>query len=691
VPLVVFEIWSVGGEIKYLLGVDHRLAGSAPVEMAAQLPRLGLVPAKRSARPVLRLAADVRLHGIAAPLRLDTASAVSAGLLAGLRELGAHDSAVVQWVLGPAHSRHSRPTPFSVATSLGLRTSDKPDAAAARLWREKAGAEPLFAVRGRIGACGVTSVRAYGTIRSLAGALKLANSQHASLRISKASPGRAHKLAEVATPLLWSVMNAAEVAGVLGWPLDEVSTDGLPVIGGHINHVPERLLVSAEDAVRRPAERVLGESLHPAQRGELVRIPVDTSLRHIHAIGPTGSGKSTLLCGLATADIAAGRSLLVLEPRGDLVQDILARVPEHRRDQVTVVDPAEGDRVVGINVLVGDRVQAERRADQVVALLQELHGPNLGPRTTDIAMHALIAVSRLQDGAITDVPILLTNPSFRRRVLAEVGDPLVLGPFFAGFDALSEAERGQHISPLLNKLRPFTSRDSLRRMLSQSRPRFDLEELFTKRRVVLINLNEGLLGKPAASLLGALVLNQVWAAAQRRAAVPPALRHPVMLVIDEIQNYLHVPGIEIGDLFAQCRGLGVSITAAHQHLDQLSPSQRSGILANARSRVVFRPSTSDAKPLAAALSGGLTGDDLLRLKAYEACCQLVVDNSPTAPFSIRTRPLPPWSSNPADLRHASAERYGVDGAELDTALTKRWQGGDGPPEGPVGVKPRRRS
>lgn len=688
VPLVVFELWGVGGEVRYLLGVDHRLGTTAPVELTAQLPRLGLVPVKRLVRPVTGLAAEVRLHSTSAPLRLDMASSVSAGLLAVLRELnGSHEAAVVQWVLGPAHPRRKRPTPFNVAVSLGLRGSDKSDATAARLWREKA-SEVLFACRGRVGASAATTARAYGIIRNLAASLKLANSQHASLRISKASPGRAHKLFGVATPLSWSVMNAAEIASVLGWPLGEVSTDDLPVVGGHINPTPAVLRLPDHISADRPGERVLGESLHPGERGELVTVPVKTSLHHTHVIGPTGSGKSTLLSGLITADIAAGRSVLVIEPKGDLVSDVLARVPEHRRDDVVIIEP-DTARSVGFNVLAGERDQAERRADQIVSLLAELNGPNFGPRTADVAIHAAMTASRMPDGTLCDIPILLTNPAFRRKALAQVSDPLVLGPWWAAFDALSDAERGQHVAPLLNKLRPFTSRDALRRMLGQATPKFDLAELFTKRRVVLVNPNKGALGAGTSALLGALILNYLWAAVQRRTAVAADKRHMVATYIDEVQDYLHVPGVDLGDFFAQARGLGVSLTVAHQHLDQLSANQRAGILANARSRVVFRPAPGDAKPLAAAMGGGLTGDDLLRLRAFEACAQLHVDGQPSQPFSVRTRPLPPWTSDPADLRRASAERYGVDGAELDKALTERWQGGNVPPDGPVGVRRRR--
>jgi hypothetical protein len=144
----------------------------------------------------------------------------------------------------------------------------------------------------------------------------------------------------------------------------------------------------------------------------------------------------------------------------------------------------------------------------------------------------------LPDGTLTDVPVLLTNPNFRRKALAKVTDPLVLAPFWAQFDGFSEAERVQVVAPVLNKLRVFLSRSAVRRMLGQARPRFTLDELFVSRRIVLVNLNRGLLGPEAAALLGSVLLTQAWQAIQRRSAVPANQRHPVMVTVDEFQDFV---------------------------------------------------------------------------------------------------------------------------------------------------------
>ena len=693
VPVVVFELWDHGGsQISWRIGIESTSTTAITAHLTAQLPSIGLSPLEDAPRSALTLAAEVSTFGWSSLLRLEMAAAVSAGLYGTLRQLRPGETAVMRWTVGPSRPRQARPADLSWTELFGLRSPKKPDATALRLWREKS-TEPIFAVRGYIGAGASSSERAAALIQRLGDGLRLANSAHAGVRLGRVSHAGVRKMDTLRRlPGSWSgVLNAAELASVLGWPVEATPSDDLQVIGGHIGRAPSSLLVAA-DGERSPRERILGESLHPAQRGELVTVPIDTSLHHTHIVGPTGSGKSTLLAGLVGADIASGRAVLLLDPKGDLVTDVLARVPEHRRDDVVVIEP-DSVRSVGINVLAGDTSQAERRADQIVHLLSELHGGNLGPRSTDVALHALITASRLPDGTLADVPILLTNPAFRRRVLAQVADPLVLTPWWSWFNALSEAERGQVVAPLLNKLRAFLSRDALRRMLGQSNPKFTLDELFSgnRRRIVLINLNRGSLGPETASLLGALILTQAWAAIQRRASLDPDHRHPVMVTIDEVQDYLHLPGVDLGDFFAQARGLGVAVTVAHQHLDQLSATQRAGIMANARSLVTFHPAAADARPLAASLGGGLDGDDLLRLRAYEACCQLLVAGQPSMPFSVRTKPLPPWLGDPNELKRTSAERYGVDGDQLDDTLTRRWQGGDATSNTPIGIRKRRSS
>lgn len=684
-PIVVFELRAEAGNLHWLLGMDERLRHHLPAQLRAQLPGLVITPRPKPARALPLLVSNVRPIGMSQPLRTEMASAVTAGLLVILEALDHDESAVVQWVIGPAQQRRSRPTEFQPAAALGLVNQPQPTAADGRHWQQKA-TEPLFAVRCRVGASCRLPERASAITHMLIDALSLANASHTELRASKPAVRRAQHLADVQTHRRWAgILNAAELAAVLGWPLAGVNS--LLAVPPAFHPAPPALLRPSNKSATSSA-RVLGISGHPVDADQRVIMPTTTALHHVQVTGPTGSGKSTLLAGFLGADIHAGRSVLLIEPRGDLVNDVLAGVPEGRRDDVVVIEPGQAEHVVGINPLAGPATEAEQRADDLLHLLHDIYGSNLGPRSSDVLLHGLIALARTPEGTLADMPALLTNASFRRQLLAAVNDPLILAPFFAWYDQLSDAERSQVIAPVLNKTRAFLSRTAIRRLLGQAKPRFQLDDLFKQcGRIVLVNLNKGAVGSETATLIGAILVNQLWQVIRRRAMQPARRRHPVMVVIDEVQDYLKLP-IDLGEMFAQARALGISLTIAHQHLGQLPASLRTAILANARSRVVFRPAHADAQLLAAALGNGLTSADLERLDAFEACVQLLVDHRMSAPFSVKTLPPEKPISDPTALRQASQQRYGVDGTELDGHLQQRWRG-EAMPDGPIGLTSRR--
>jgi hypothetical protein len=481
-----------------------------------------------------------------------------------------------------------------------------------------------------------------------------------------------------------SIINGAELAVLLGWSVGELD---LPDLGSGFAPPPAELLVKPDTAAT--AERLAGRSTHPASHGREVRLPLSTYAAHLHVIGPSGSGKSTSLASWVVAEAAANRSTIVVEPKGDLITDVLARLPEHRHRDVVVLDPGgdTGLPVVGFNPLRGARQDAERRADSLLGLFKELFGTAIGPRSSDVLLHALIAVSRLDDGTVTDALPFLNNAGFRRWVLARVSDPLTLGPWALWFDGLSEAERAQVVSPIGNKLRVFTARPSIRRLLGQPHPQFDLATVFERPTVLLVNLNSGAVGPETAKLVGSLLLSQLWELIQRQTLKPAVQRRPVPVFVDEWQDF--TAGLDFADVLARARGAKVPFTVAHQHLGQLDHGLKEAVLANARSRLVFKPAEGDGRTLASALGSPITAESLERLPAYHAVARVLVGGAPSPAFEIATPPLPAPINDPDQLRRASAERYGVDPAMLDAAILKRWQGGDSTPDAPIGMRRKR--
>lgn len=682
-PVVAFELRLSRHDIRWLVGCDAWMARSLPAELRAQLPTLELLRQPAPTRPRMTTAREVRFTGLAYPLRLDTGAAVAAGLYQLAGNLRANEQAVVQWIVGPSNDRRQPPTEVvDPLVALGLKHPISP-VDEQKLWQTKI-AEPLFGVRGRIGVHVTDPKRAAVLLRSLLAALWLASGPNGPLKAGHQSSRTARLLHDVMgrTRTWSSLVNAAELAVLIGWPVDGVSVPGRALGLA----APPRQLLTANAA---GTARVLGRSLHPSADNQLVCLPVTAALSHSHLIGPTGSGKSTLLAQLILADAAANRSVLVIEPRGDLVTDVLRRLPPERHGDVVVIEPADGSAVVGLNPLAGPRAEAERRADELLALFRELFGSAIGPRSTDVLLHGLITAARMEEGALTDVPALLTQATFRRSALTAVNDPLVLGPFWAGFEALSDRERQNVLAPLMNKLRAFTTRAAIRRMLGQPQPAFGLDQLFSEPKIVLVNLNKGLIGPETARLLGSLLLTQLWRAIQRRAATPQSQRQPVMVVVDEWQDY--TAALDFADVLSTSRGLGVGWSLAHQHLGQLSNELQAAVLANARSRVAFRPAQKDLAALAAVLGTGVSVADLEQLEAYQAVARVLVDNAPSAAFSLATVALPKPSASAGRLRRQSLARYGQDGAAVDAAIQARWQNTTTAVDAAIGTRRRRSS
>lgn len=687
-PLVVFEVWISRDRVRWLLGCDEHIARHLPGELAAQVPGLTFTALSDSPRQSPVTARELRLPSVASPLRLDTAGAIAAGVFATRKRLGADEATVVQWLVGPSHTYTSQPVRFSPLEQLGFLPPHTPDGDQRQAWKTKTG-EPIFGIRGRVGAVTGDAKRAAQLIGPVVSALTLAARGHARLTSSWQSSSTARLLWRVTGKRrTWSgIANAAELAALLAWPVEGVTAPGSETA---LSPPPRTLLVPGDKPERAEGDRIIGQATHPQAGGGLVRLPTTSATTHVHVVAPTGAGKSTLLANLVLADTAVGRSVFVLEPKGDLVADILARIPTERHDDVVVIEPHQDDRpVVGINPLAGDAADAERRADSLLGLFKAVFGNAIGPRSSDVLWHATLLAVRLPDGALTDVPALLTNSAFRRGALGKASDPLVLGPWAAGFEAYSEAERQRVVMPILNKLRAFTSRPAIRRMLGQPQPHFTLDALFREPKIVLVNLNAGLLGGETTKLLGSLILTQFWEAIQRQANVPEHERRPVMAVVDELPDF--VGGLDFAEVLAKARGLKTSFTVAHQLLPQLSPTLRAAVLANCRSRLVFQPAKRDSAALAEVLGSDVTGEALMRLPAFHAAASLLVNNEPSPPFTIRTQPLGKPTSDAQALRRASAQRYGVDPGELDAAIEARWSGSDTPPEGPIGLVKRGQS
>ena len=222
------------------------------------------------------------------------------------------------------------------------------------------------------------------------------------------------------------------------------------------------------------------------------------------------------------------------------------------------------------------------------------------------------------------MPLILTDPGYRRRLVGRLDDPIGLESFWGWYEALSDAERATVVGPVLNKVRAFTMRPRVRSIIGQSQPTLSLRDVLANNKVLLVSLATGLLGEEAAALLGALVVAELWHATMARASQHSDSRKPAMAFLDEWQHFVHLP-IPMSSVLAEARGLGLGLTLAHQHISQLPEETRGAVLADTRSRVVFQLPAADARLMAWEMGGVLKPEDLMGLGQYESppSCSLV--------------------------------------------------------------------
>jgi post-segregation antitoxin (ccd killing protein) len=662
-PLIVIEQWQIGGDTRYFMGLDLPLSASFARQQADAVPGLVIRQVDDIERPTISRAADISLRSASASLRTDMAVEVSRAVGAALSRSAKKHALVLQWIIGPAQQRQVKPGEFSIAEQLGLTQRRTPSALDSSQWRKKA-SEPLFAVRGRIGT--TAEAVALGGLRR---AVQLADSAEGHLHVGRATAQTADALNSLRTGSWGGILSASELAVMLALPID--GTDRALPIGDPASPT------SPTDG------RLLGSSLHAASMNAPVMFPTAAIPTGLLVIGPTGSGKSNLLASIALSDIANGRPVVVIEPKGELCDAIMERLDPAYRHRVVAIDAGETAHPVGSNVLAGDPADAERRADDIVGLFHQLHGAALGPRSADVLLHGLILAAKMPGGTLIDVPALLTNTNFRRRIAQQVSDPMVLAPWLAWFDNLSDSERSQVVAPILNKLRGFTSRTSIRRMLGQADPGWSWDEALKSGGIVLISLNRGVLGTEATAIAGSLLLGQLWGALQRRSRLVGSDRRLASIIVDEWQ--LFTGGLDFADVLATIRGAGVAgLSLANQNLAQLSPQLRAAVAANARSKITFAPSKDDARTLAGWIdSPSVTPEDLLRLGEYEAVAS--IRSQPGSPH-FKTHALPRRRTTAAAVREMSSHRFGQSGQAVDAELLAKWQG----PEPDAGIGRQRR-
>jgi hypothetical protein len=441
--------------------------------------------------------------------------------------------------------------------------------------------------------------------------------------------------------------------------------------------VQRGLQVAALGFPGRATAKPLGFA-HGRRRGELLGLSVADARMHCHVLGPTGVGKSTFECNLVVAEAYAGRGVVLLDPQGDLADAVVERLPDWCARRLVVIDPAEQEAPPAWNPLQPPihhaggsegwgRFGRELAVENVVGVFRGLYAGFWGPRMEDTLRAACLTLLARGSATLADVVPLLTDETFRRRVLSEVAEvPAGLEGFWSGWEQMSPGARASACGPLVARLRAVFTRGFARDLLGAHRASFDLGQVLDGG-VLIARLPKGELGSDCTRLVGALLLAGLWQATTARAARPAAERADATIVIDECHNFLHLP-IGIDEALAESRGYRVSWVLAHQHLDQLSGEVRAAVEANARNKLYFTLAPTDAAKLVRHVAPWFDEQDLTRRPPYQITCRTLQDGRPLPTFSVDApAPLPAHPGRATQLRAAARLCAGLDRTERDNS------------------------
>ncbi len=396
-------------------------------------------------------------------------------------------------------------------------------------------------------------------------------------------------------------------------------------------------------------------------------ISIGDARHHLHVLGPTGTGKTTLLLRLILQDAVAGRGVAVLDPKGDLIRDLLDRLPASCADRLVLIDPDEHNAAPpALNLL--DPATAEgsphRAAEQVTSVMAKVWARWWGHRTADIAHHALLTLAHTPGATLTDLPRLLAQPTWRSGVVRRVRTRLgvwgegTLGQFWDAYEQLTPSDRAAVTGPLLAKLRLVLAHPLAEDLFGVPATTFTLADVLDGG-ILLCRLPKHSLGEDGCRLIGSLILAGLWRATVARARLREDQRLDAAVYVDEAHNFLHLP-IGLDDALAEARGLRTSFVLSHQYLGQLTDEMAEAIDANARNKIYFALSPRDARACAKHLHPYLEEGDLIRLNGYEAVLRPIAAGRPVPPCTVDTLPAPPARGGRAvALREAARTNTGL--------------------------------
>ncbi len=432
-----------------------------------------------------------------------------------------------------------------------------------------------------------------------------------------------------------------------------------------------------------PEERLFIGENHYLGFAQKVFLSQSDRRQHTYVVGQTGTGKTTLIKSMILGDMWTGRGVGVIDPHGDLFEELLRNIPPRRLHDVVIVDPSDTDFPVGFNMLECADEQARHFiARQLRSIMERLIADQYGGSAPQFAgpaffqhmqNNALLAMSNPSDpGTLLEFyQIYQDRRYWRKWIPLRWQDPILKSWAEVTLDKIDYTARtsegltwGEYLS---SKFVDFVFDPKLRLMFGQKHSTIDLFDILQEGRILLVNLSKGRLAEANSRFLGMLLLAGLYAAALKRTHIPEQERRPFHLYVDEFQS-LATESFTL--LMTEARKFGLSLVLANQFLSQVADARIvSGILGNARTIACFRVSHADGQLMEPLYKPYFDCLDLVNLPNWNACLRTSIGGQVTAPFTLRTVPIDEGQDGTAEKARAfSRERYGRPRSQVEAEI-----------------------
>ncbi len=379
--------------------------------------------------------------------------------------------------------------------------------------------------------------------------------------------------------------------------------------------------------------------------------------KHVYIIGKTGVGKSTLIANMAIDDIRKGRGVGVIDPHGDLSEILLDYIPKRRINDVVYLEPFDSEQPFSLNVLeVKNKQQKDLVASGIVSIFYKLYRDSWGPRLEYILRNVILTLLESPNTTLVDVLTILNNKEYRKKVVAQLKDPVLKNFWNKEFAQMPDRLRAEAISPIQNKVGQFVTSKMIRNIIGKTKSTIDLEKIINEGKILILNLSQGKLGEDNTALLGAMIITQIQLAAMNRSFIKEEERRDFFLFVDEFQNFATSSFIKI---LSEARKYRLSLTLANQYIEQLDEPIQKAIFGNVGTLISFVVGSRDAYILSKEFGEIYKENDLVSLGRYEIVIKLSINGMTSQPFPAKTLPLPTVKNeNREKIIRLSKEKYG---------------------------------